>query len=102
LILLEPDIVKIDRVYIDGVAASVAKRRSLERMLKMIWALGAEEIAEGIESGDDLAVLKDIGVRYGQGYLLGEPRKVQPQLPILNDLNPESSDSAPQGTLAGP
>jgi EAL domain-containing protein (putative c-di-GMP-specific phosphodiesterase class I) len=81
LIILEPDIVKIDRLYIDGVASTRTKRKSLERMLKMIRGLGAEEVAEGIERPEDLAVLKEMGVRFGQGYLLGKPRRVQPGMP---------------------
>ena len=30
-------------------------------------------IAEGVESEDELAVLKLLGVRYVQGYLFGQP-----------------------------
>ncbi len=77
LIVLEPDMIKIDRVYVDGIAREPAKRRSLDRMLKILHALNAEHIAEGIENKDDLEVLKEMGVSYGQGYLWGKPGRVQ-------------------------
>ena len=34
---------------------------------------GFDLIAEGIEHVDELAALQTLGVRYGQGYLLGRP-----------------------------
>ena len=38
--------------------------------------MGAEVVAEGIESGDDYDVLVELGVRFGQGYLFGQPQIV--------------------------
>ena len=34
---------------------------------------GAVVVAEGIESKEQLRALNDLGVGYGQGYLLGRP-----------------------------
>lgn len=76
LILLEPNIVKIDGCCIRGVAKDQARLRSLQRLLKVVRALGTDVIAEGIESPEDVGVLKRLGVRYGQGYLFGRPGMV--------------------------
>ncbi len=73
LIMLEPDIVKIDRAYVDGASEDRNKRRLLLRLVKVSKALGAEIVAEGIESREDLRLLTDFGVRYGQGWLWGKP-----------------------------
>lgn len=73
LILLEPDIVKIDKRYVHEIAKDLSRRRSLKRLLKVTEDLGTEVMAEGIESQEDLEVLRDLGVRYGQGFLLGRP-----------------------------
>jgi EAL domain-containing protein (putative c-di-GMP-specific phosphodiesterase class I) len=35
--------------------------------------LNAEVIAEGIETQEDLDKLKELGVKYGQGFYLGRP-----------------------------
>lgn len=78
LILLEPDIVKVDRKYVTGVAHEPAKARLLKRLTNVGKSLGAEIVAEGIETRDDLPVLKELGVRYGQGYLWGELMEVLP------------------------
>ncbi len=73
LIILEPDIVKIDRKYVTGIAVEPAKARLLKRLAKVVHALGAELVAEGIEDRQEMEVLLDAGVNYGQGWLWGKP-----------------------------
>ena len=73
LIMLEPEVVKIDRAYISGVARDPSKVRLLRRLVQIAEALRAVTVAEGIESQQDLEVVRDLGVRYGQGYLWGRP-----------------------------
>lgn len=73
LILLEPDVVKVDIKYVAGIAVDTQKQRLLRRLVKVVQALGAELVAEGVESRDDLEVVRDMGVQYAQGYLWGYP-----------------------------
>lgn len=73
LIVLQPQIVKIDKGWVSGMGRDEARTRSLRRLLKVVEDLGAEPIAEGIETSDDLEMLKALGVKYGQGFLLGRP-----------------------------
>ncbi len=73
LILLEPDVVKVDIKYVAGIAVDPQKQRLLRRLVKVVQALGAELVAEGIESREDLEVVRDMGVEYAQGYLWGYP-----------------------------
>lgn len=78
LILLEPDLVKVDRKYVNGVSREPAKARLLKRVVNVAKSLGAEIVAEGIEVRDDLPILKEIGVHYGQGYFWGDLLEVLP------------------------
>ena len=73
LIILEPDIVKIDRKYVSGIAQEPTKERLLRRLVKVVNALGSELIAEGIECREELDLLLDMGVAYGQGWYWGKP-----------------------------
>ncbi len=73
LIILEPDIVKIDRKYVSGIAQEPTKERLLRRLVKVVNALGSELIAEGIECREELDLLIDMGVVYGQGWFWGKP-----------------------------
>lgn len=83
LMLLEPDIVKVDRRCIKSVVSDAGERRQLERLLAMLRAVEATVIVEGIESNEELRVLRDLGVQYGQGYLWGRPRRSPPRAPLL-------------------
>lgn len=73
LVLLEPDLVKIDPSCVSGISAERRKLRSFERLIRMAQSLDAEVVAEGIETTADLALLRDLGVGYGQGFLWGRP-----------------------------
>ena len=76
LVLLEPDIVKIDIHYVRGIGKDPGKRRALIRMKTLSDSLEAEQIAEGIETEEDLEVLKSMGIVYGQGFLFQRPTPI--------------------------
>lgn len=73
LIILEPDIVKIDKKCVKEISQDRVRIQSLKRLLKVIEAIGAEVVAEGIESEEDFALVRDLGVKYGQGFFLERP-----------------------------
>ncbi len=72
LVLLEPDIVKVDRTCVAGISRDSIRSRSLKHVLDVAKALGSEVIVEGIESRDDLEALKKAGVQFGQGHYWGQ------------------------------
>ncbi|MDX2352602.1 EAL domain-containing protein [Stutzerimonas xanthomarina] len=72
---LRPDYVKIDRYFIDGIHRDVVKREFVGSIMKIARASRAQVIAEGIELGEELHVLSDMGVDLVQGYLLGRPEE---------------------------
>ena len=44
-----------------------------QAMVTIAHKTGATAIAEGIETEEELRVLRELGVDYGQGFLLGKP-----------------------------
>lgn len=73
LLHLEPDVIKIDKTCIQDTSRDPDKRAFLGRLMKVAQALDGEVIAEGIESREDLVVVNDMGIRFGQGFLWGRP-----------------------------
>lgn len=69
----QPDIIKLDMELIRGLDASLPRRIIVDGVMKMCAALGIEVIAEGIETREELDALREIGVRYIQGYLFARP-----------------------------
>jgi len=67
--------IKIDRSFITPFAAGVAPRSSavIEAILALGHALGAEIVAEGIETEYQREVLRTMGCAYGQGFLFSRP-----------------------------
>lgn len=86
LILLDPDVVKVDGRCIQSIADSPGDRRQLERLLAMLRAVGATVIVEGVETGEQLEILRDLGVSYAQGFFWGEPEVALPPSPPLRTL----------------
>jgi EAL domain-containing protein (putative c-di-GMP-specific phosphodiesterase class I) len=88
LIVLEPDIVKIDRRFVHGVSKDAGRIRDLRRLVGVLQGLGAEVIAEGVESRPDIDTLIPIGIEFGQGYFWDKPSEVV--LTRLSSARPSS------------
>jgi EAL domain-containing protein (putative c-di-GMP-specific phosphodiesterase class I)/GGDEF domain-containing protein len=73
---LQPEYVKIDRHFIDGIHRDPVKREFVGSILNMAKASRAHVIAEGIELPEELSVLTDMGVDWVQGYWFGRPQEV--------------------------
>jgi diguanylate cyclase (GGDEF)-like protein/PAS domain S-box-containing protein len=70
---LAPDVIKLDRTLIAGVADDPVKAALIESFVRYAREIDASVCAEGIEDMRDLARLADLDVSYGQGYGLGRP-----------------------------
>ncbi len=77
---LRPHFIKISDVLTRGVSTSGIKREMLSSLQRIAEAIDAVVVAEGIETAEDLEVLRELGVRYGQGYYLARPGPPFPRL----------------------
>jgi EAL domain-containing protein (putative c-di-GMP-specific phosphodiesterase class I)/GGDEF domain-containing protein len=78
---LKPDFIKVDRSLIQDIHLDKMKETILETFVSFARKMSIRIIAEGIESWEELKKLSQMGVHYGQGYLLGRPA---PQLSPLS------------------
>jgi EAL domain-containing protein (putative c-di-GMP-specific phosphodiesterase class I) len=70
---VRPAYVKLDLGLVQQVSGDLTRRALVAGMVRFATDAGFKLIAEGIETEDDLAALRDLGLRLGQGYLLGRP-----------------------------
>lgn len=70
---LQPDIVKIDKYFTGEVSRHAKKVQTLRALMQIAEVFGASLVAEGIETAEDLRIVRDLGISYGQGYLIGRP-----------------------------
>lgn len=75
------DCLKIDREF---VSAARLTRGLLEGILELARGMGVATIAEGIETAQQLARLRDSGCDMGQGYLLSRPVPAARIPPLLD------------------
>lgn len=77
LVDLGPDIVKIDREFLGGLAADPSRRALVKALVQFADETGVTLTAQGGETREDLQALRELGVRFAEGYILGKP--LQPQ-----------------------
>jgi len=68
------DVIKIDRSLITGLDSDPDQRRIAAALLAVVDAFGLTAVAEGVQTEAEVAALRQLGCRYGQGYLWGEAR----------------------------
>ncbi|XPV77161.1 MAG: GGDEF domain-containing protein [Desulfovibrio sp.] len=86
---LRPDYMKIDRSLVQDVHRDPVKKALLETFTVFSNKIGSKIIAEGIEQREDVRVLMEIGVHYGQGYYLNRPAEKKTTSALnLKDITP--------------
>lgn len=68
------DVIKIDRSLITGLDSDPNQRRIAAALLAVVDAFGLTAVAEGVQTDAEVAALRELGCRYGQGYRWGEAR----------------------------
>lgn len=70
---LPSDILKIDKSFIDNMNLSDSSRQYVAMIISIGHILDLKVISEGVETSDQVEVLKKIGCDYVQGYVWGRP-----------------------------
>ncbi len=98
-LVLQPDLVKLDRALIAGVDHH-GQKQSLVRAVRS-WTddLGIELLAEGVETAAELAAVARLGCDYAQGYYLAEPAR---RLPPVSGPVPRTAPPAPAAAHPSP
>ena len=70
---LDIDFLKIDRSFIQHIVSRRSDLTLIEAIIKMAHALGLKVVAEGVETPEQLALLRQIECDYAQGYHFARP-----------------------------
>lgn len=70
---INPDYIKIDMDIIRDINENSTKQAIVKSIHEFSKISGCKLIGEGIETPDELKILMDIGVEYGQGYYIQRP-----------------------------
>ena len=67
------DSLKIDRSFVSGVGAAGEDSKILQTIVSLAKNLRLRTFAEGIETREQFAIMRNFGCDYGQGYLMSKP-----------------------------
>ena len=73
ILLLQPQIIKLDRSLTHGVDHDPARRALASSLVSFAHDVGAELIAEGVETVEELATLERLGAHWAQGFHIARP-----------------------------
>ncbi|SDG19429.1 PAS domain S-box-containing protein/diguanylate cyclase (GGDEF) domain-containing protein [Limimonas halophila] len=64
---------KIDKTFVQDSMTNATARKLVQASLRMAQELGLDVVAEGVETEEQRAFLRDLGCDYGQGFLFARP-----------------------------
>lgn len=85
--VLRPDFVKIDGSYVLNCRDSKFDRAAIKAIVELSNIVGAETIAEHVETQTDYDNMKQLGVDYGQGWFFARPVELRSCIhdPVFTD-----------------
>ena len=70
---MSADLLKVDKAFIDQMNATDSSRQYVAAIISIGHIMNLEVIAEGVEEGDQMETLRDIGCDFIQGFIWGRP-----------------------------
>jgi EAL domain-containing protein (putative c-di-GMP-specific phosphodiesterase class I) len=67
------DVLKIDRSFVGRMTEGDQPLQIVRTIIELARVLGMDVVAEGIETRDQYRLLRQMGCRYGQGFLIARP-----------------------------
>ena len=71
---LKVDYLKIDGVFVRGIASNHINRALVRAINEVGHVMGIQTVAEFVKDGPTLEVVRDIGIDFAQGYAVGKLR----------------------------
>ena len=93
---LPVDTLKIDRSFVAELGHNSTARSLIEGMISLAHSIGKQVVVEGVETNEQLELLKNMGCDEIQGFLLGRPATLPEwKQPPATVIVPQSTDTLP-------
>lgn len=107
---IAPDFVKIDKHFITNIDSDLVKLEFVRALQKIASEAGGLTIAEGVETREELGLIRDLKINFAQGYLFGRPllqfqESLADEVKVLLNKNsisvfPDSVSNSKQATVS--
>jgi EAL domain-containing protein (putative c-di-GMP-specific phosphodiesterase class I) len=89
------DKIKIDQSFVRGAASATNRNAAIIRaIVTLAETLDMDTCAEGVETHDDLQLIRELGVSMVQGYIFGQPSPAETAREIANNSTIEAEGFA--------
>lgn len=78
---LKPDFTKLDASLVRGIESNLIQQEVLRSLVELCGKVGATVIAEGVETAEEIGILRAHGVELGQGFYFSHPASALPPGP---------------------
>ncbi|MBY3554394.1 bifunctional diguanylate cyclase/phosphodiesterase [Modestobacter lapidis] len=92
---LPVDVLKMDREFLADIAHDERSAALVQSVIDLGRRLGIDVAAEGVETAEEMAALRDMGCAYLQGYLLGRPTEVADIAAVVDGFDGGLFDAVP-------
>jgi diguanylate cyclase (GGDEF)-like protein len=85
------DKIKIDQSFVRGASSTTNRNAAIIRaIVTLAETLGMDTCAEGVETHDDLQLIRELGVSMVQGYIFGRPGDAESARTLANSVTVEA------------
>ncbi len=77
------DTLKIDRSFVSEMEDTSESRAIVQMILSLGRSLGMEMVAEGVETAEQVSLLRSLGCEYAQGYFFSKPTDQEGMAEVL-------------------
>jgi len=70
----------VDRAFVSGIDQDPARQEMLRALKGVAEKTGARIIGEGLDTLEELEMLGELGIHFGQGWLFGKPMPLRASL----------------------
>jgi EAL domain-containing protein (putative c-di-GMP-specific phosphodiesterase class I) len=91
---LPVDMLKIDRSFVGGLGTDDKDEGIFRAVIDLARTLGLEVVAEGVESGEQLKHLRDVGCDLAQGFFFWHPLSAEKANELLATYNFQDKTNA--------
>jgi len=99
------DVLKIDRSFVGRMADGEQPFQIVRTIIELARVLGMDVVAEGIETCEQYRLLRNLGCRFGQGYLFARPTSAEATTQLLrlpDRILPDPELSGKASTVCAP
>lgn len=79
------DNLKIDQSFVAEMKSAGESLEIVRSIITLAHSLGKQVIAEGVETGEQLALLRSLGCEYGQGFFFSKPLETEAAGKLIAD-----------------